>query len=119
MVGRGMGNSGASGEPMAFDRRRGEPMADGGAAIWRMRVRRVAPAQAQRYYAQEPLGTADRPGVGGLPRHACTTQYGGRPTDRARRRTRGVPARPGTKHLSLALFNCILLQIFQQKWAQR
>jgi hypothetical protein len=119
MVGRGMGNGGASGDPMAFDGRRGEPMADGGAATRRMRVWRVAPARAQRYYAQEPLGTADKPGVGGLPRRACTAQYGGRPTGRARRRARGVPTRSGAKHFSLALFNYILLQFFQQKWAQR
>jgi hypothetical protein len=57
-----MGNGGASGDPMAFDGRRGEPMADGGAATRRMRVWRVAPARAQRYYAQEPLGTADNQG---------------------------------------------------------
>jgi hypothetical protein len=38
---------------------------------------------------------ADRP---------CTTSRG-----------RGVPARSGAKHFSLALFNCILLQFFQQK----
>jgi hypothetical protein len=108
-VGRGMGNDGASGEPMAFD---------GGAATRRMRVRRMAPARPQRYYAQEPLGTADRPGVGGLPRRACTAQYGGRPTGCARRHARGVLAHSGAKHFSLALFNCILLQFFQQKWAQ-
>jgi hypothetical protein len=66
------GKDGASGEPMAFGGRRGEPMAEGDAAARRMRVRRVAPAWAQKYHAQEPLGTVDGPGVTGLPRCACT-----------------------------------------------
>jgi hypothetical protein len=48
----------------------------GPSAAQRMRVRRVAPAWAQKYYAQEPLGTAGEPGVGGLPRRACTAQSG-------------------------------------------
>jgi hypothetical protein len=77
------GKDGASGEPMAFGGQRGEPMAEGGAAARRMRVQRMAPAWAQKYDAQEPLGTTDGPGVAGLARRACTARYGGRPTGRA------------------------------------
>jgi hypothetical protein len=100
---------------MAFGGRRGEPMAQGGAAAQHMRVRRMAPAWAQKYHAQEPLGTADGPRVAGHPRCACTVRYERQADHRARRRARGVPARSGVKHFSLAPFEKPFLDFSQLK----
>jgi hypothetical protein len=91
--------------PMASGGRCGEPMAEGGAAARRMRVRRVALAWAHMYLAQEPLGIADRTKArrsasacvyGAVRRHAdrpCTTSC-----------AHGVPTRSRVTQFSLTPF---------------